>query len=66
MLFAKHLNFHCRNNITAYEDGCINLLTMEQRRLVLDMGLLHDIVNGKVDSPHLLAKIMFRTPKYRT
>lgn len=66
--FIKHLNFRCRKFCKNYEDGCAEheMLSLEQRRILLDMGLLYDIISSKIDCPHLVSKIGFRTPNYRT
>jgi hypothetical protein len=67
-IFINHLNFRYRKPINNYIDDCMGykLLPLERRRKVLDMGFLHDIINSKIDCPHLLSKITFRTPTYRT
>lgn len=66
--FIKHLNFstHQRNN--SYLDGCrfYGLLTLEERRQMLDVCLLHDILHNRLDNPELVENIYFNVPKYRT
>lgn len=43
-----------------------NLLTLEERRSLLDVGLLYDVLRNRIDCPELLANISFSVPKKRT
>lgn len=67
-IFSKHLNYLLHNSFVTYTDSCTehNLLSLEKRRVVLDMALLYDIINSNIDCPNLVSKVTFRTPKYRT
>lgn len=67
-LFINHLNFRYRKNVQSYEEGCTehNIMSLEHRRLLMDMCLLYDIVHSNLDCPALVSKITFNTPKYRT
>lgn len=67
-LFIKHLNYKTRRQSASYEEDCrhYSLMTLESRRELLDMSLLHDIVNSNVNNPNLLRHINFCTPRYRT
>lgn len=60
--FLKHLNFKCRKvgRGTPYVDACraYNLLTLEERRELLDMGLLFDVIHGRLDCPELVEKVL--------
>ncbi|XP_028170917.1 inositol 1,4,5-trisphosphate receptor-like [Ostrinia furnacalis] len=53
---------------TSYTDNCreYRMLTLEQRRKMLDMGLLHDVVRGRLDCPELVAQLALRAPARRT
>lgn len=65
--FIKHLNY--RNNVFYdYRNGCSyhKLMQLDKRRTLLDMILLHNILNGQFDCPNLLSAINVNTPKYRT
>ena len=44
----------------------LNLPTLENRRITLDLVLLFKIVNGMIDSPLLSQKIGFRAPQRGT
>lgn len=68
MKFIKYLNYQTRNNSRNYSRNChdFKMLTLYDRRLLLDMGFLFDILRGRVDCPELLADITFNTPQYRT
>lgn len=67
--FLKHLNyrsFHVNND---YELNCKyhRLLSLENRRVLLDMLFLHGICNGSIDSNDLASSILqFRVPMKRT
>ncbi|KAF9810643.1 hypothetical protein SFRURICE_021096 [Spodoptera frugiperda] len=52
----------------AYDRDCrhYNMLSLVDRRKMLDMLLLFDILRGRVDSSELLSSIYFCTPKTRT
>ena len=51
--FIKHLNFKCNTSAPSYHDSCrnFNILTLEERRVLMDMGLLHDVLRGRLDCP---------------
>ncbi|KAL4714918.1 hypothetical protein ACJJTC_014289 [Scirpophaga incertulas] len=42
------------------------MLTLEQRRKTLDMGLLYDVVRGRLDCPELVEQVALRAPARRT
>lgn len=42
------------------------LLSLEERRRVLEMGLLFDVVRGRLDCPELLMGLALRAPARRT
>jgi ribonucleases P/MRP protein subunit RPP40 len=67
-IFVNHLNFRCRQYFKTYADSCNKhgLLSLANRRIVSDMALLYDIINGNLFCPNLVSKITFRTPNYRT
>ena len=56
--FAKHLNFKCKKAEPrgSYVECCrrYNLLTLEERRQLLDMGFLFDVLTGRLDCPELV------------
>lgn len=66
--FISHLNFIFRKHTNSYEQNCriYKLLTLEERRDLLDMGLLHDILRGGLSCPDLLAGLSLRAPSRRT
>lgn len=67
-IFVNHLNYRRRFNVSSYEENCYRngMLTLEQRRAVLDAGLLYDLVHGLVDCPDLVASLKYCTPARRT
>lgn len=66
--FIKHLNFRTRKPSVSYLKDCrrYNLLTLEERRTVMDMCLLYDILRGRLDCPELLSAVSLLAPKRRT
>lgn len=66
--FTSYLHYKFKKSTGSYSQSCrlYDLLTLRERRLLMDMSLLFDIVNGKIDSPILLSQIAFNTPKFRT
>jgi hypothetical protein len=67
--FIYHINTKFnKTNRSSYIDNCLEyrMLTLEQRRKVFDMGLLHDIVCGRLDCPELVAQLPLRAPTRRT
>lgn len=67
-LFIKHLNFKTRKPNASYAEDCrhYSLMPLESRREMLDLCLLHDILNNNISNPNLLNCVEFCTPKYRT
>ncbi|XP_063827545.1 mutS protein homolog 5-like [Ostrinia nubilalis] len=65
---CKQLYAAARRTRTSYTDNCreYRMLTLEQRRKMLDMGLLHDVVRGRLDCPELVAQLALRAPARRT
>ena len=66
--FIKHLNYRRRDFSISYVDDChkYGLMTLEQRRQLLDASLLYDIVCGRVDCPELVASVSYCAPVRRT
>lgn len=69
--FLKHLNFRdgvSSDKVESYVHNCRihNLLALEERRDMLDIVLLYDILSGHIDCPDLLAQITFNVPRRRT
>lgn len=66
--FLHHLNYKFKNSAISYTESCSNygLLKLEERRQMLDMGLLYDIITGKLDCPDLLSEIAFYIPARRS
>lgn len=66
--FLDYLNFKFHHCSQDYQQNCrtYNLLTLQERRILLDMGLLFDILRGRADCPILLSSIKFNVPKKRT
>lgn len=66
--FIKHISYRQRKSVASYPQACeLNgLLTLEDRRDVLDICFLYDIIRGRVDCPHLLHGLAYCTPIRRT
>lgn len=66
--FVNYLNYQLRKPKISYEHSCktYGLLTLEDRRKLLDMSLLYDILNSHIDSPELLQSVEFNLPSRRT
>lgn len=66
-LFVKHLNYRSKIYLD-YRSSCNrhHLLPLDDRRTLLDMMLLYNIINAGVDSPTLLASINVNAPRKRT
>ncbi|KAG6464267.1 hypothetical protein O3G_MSEX014401 [Manduca sexta] len=68
--FVRHLNFVCKKASTAasYENICqtYGLITLKERRQVLDMGFLYDVIRSRLDCPEIVELISLATPKRRT
>lgn len=66
--FLKYLDFKSKQYLHTYEKRCdhYRLLSLSDRRILLDQCLLHDIINGRLDTPELLSQISFSTPTKRT
>ena len=66
--FIGYINFKCKQYHSDYTENCrsYNLLTLDERRYLLDMSFLHDVISGYLDCPELLSSISFNTPKRRT
>lgn len=58
--FLKHLSYRDHRAFTDYIDSCnfYHLLTLENRRHLVDMLFLYKICNGKIDSIELVSKIL--------
>lgn len=67
-IFVNNLNYLLRKSTRSYTDGCRqnNLLTLEERRISLDMLLLHDITGGAVDCAELVGRVGYLAPTRRT
>jgi len=46
--------------------GALNLLSLEDRRLIADRNFLLKLIQGKIDAPRLLERIGFRVPTANT
>ncbi|XP_054283380.1 uncharacterized protein LOC129000440 [Macrosteles quadrilineatus] len=64
--FARMMGVRCGYN---YRDvpveeleSLLNLHTLAKRRDVADLAFLLKLINGKIDSPQLLEKLLFRVP----
>lgn len=64
----KHLNFRSYATNVSYLEACRKnkLLSLEERRTLLDMLLLYDILHGRVDCPELVGGIFYNVPRRRT
>ena len=67
--FIGYLNYRSSTKpLPSYAENCKqhNLMTLEQRRTLLDMMLLFDILNSQLDSSELIEAIRFNVPRRRT
>ena len=66
--FVDHLNYRSRTSHRSYLDSCRHhgLLTLQERRDMLDMSLLYDVLNGHIDSTGLVASVAYCAPRRRT
>lgn len=66
--FTKFINFKTFKSFSSYNDSCKinNLLPLEQRRILLDMLYLYDILNSNIDCPELIGSLGLNVPKKRT
>ncbi|CAG9120906.1 unnamed protein product [Plutella xylostella] len=57
-----------RYSVNTYLDGCRknNIPTLEERRILLDMGFLYDLMLGRVDCGSLVGSVTYRAPRRRT
>ncbi|KAJ0169577.1 hypothetical protein K1T71_013710 [Dendrolimus kikuchii] len=67
-IFCNHINYLSRISPNSYKDSCSShrLLSLDERRTVLDMSLLYEIVHSRVDCPELVSKLAYNVPRYRT
>lgn len=66
--FINYLNYRTQSSYTTYEDSCIghNMLSLNNRRILLDMMLLYDILHGLMDCSELVRAVGLCTPRRRT
>lgn len=66
--FLKYLNYRTKCPSASYKSSCErhNVMSLEDRRVLLDMGFLYDIVTSYVDCPNLVSEIKYFTPKTNT
>lgn len=66
--FLKHLNYILKRRKMDYIANCreLKLMTLEERRTMLDMGLLYDILHGRLDCPELIERLSLCVPRRRT
>lgn len=66
--FLKHLNYILKRRKMDYIVNCreLKLMTLEERRTMLDMGLLYDILHGRLDCPELIERLSLCVPRRRT
>lgn len=66
--FISFLCYRTRRSYLNYEEGCngFHLLSLENRRIMLDMMLLYDLMNSRVDCPELVGRVLFLAPRRRT
>lgn len=64
--FLGHLTYslNLAKKLQSYEErlSFFKLLSLQNRRRVLDNSFMFKLVNGSIESPYLLSKIMFRAP----
>ena len=61
--FVRHLNYRDRSAAATYLQSCRQhkMLTAEERRTLLDMAFLYDIVRGNIDCTKLVEGISYST-----
>jgi hypothetical protein len=67
-IFVKHLNYRLRSPpSTTYKENCkkYNLLTLADRRKLMDICFLYDIVRGNVDCAELIESVGYNVPTLR-
>lgn len=66
--FVKFLNFRTFTTPSTYESNCEvhHMLPLHKRRILLDMMLLYNVINSKIDCPELIAELGIRVPLRRT
>lgn len=67
--FVKHLNFRSYRHFRDYQEACLHhhLMTLENRRSLADMCLLHGLCNSYIDCPELSSRLLrFCVPARRT
>lgn len=67
--FLKHLDFKANHTRIGYSESCKfhNLDTLYNRRLLLNMMFLYDVINNKIDSPELTSLFVnLNAPNKRT
>lgn len=68
-IFVKHLDYRTHNRFTDYNTSCRRhkLTSLENRRHLLDMTLLHDVCSGTIDCTDLInSMLQLATPSKRT
>lgn len=66
--FLSHINYKFKERVSSYINNCrlFKLLSLQERRNLLDMGLLFDILRGGIDCPSLLSGLSLCAPVRRT
>jgi len=69
--FLRYISFKCsipREPHSSYNPllSLLNLLTLEHRRISLDLWFLYKLLNGNVDCPDFLSRLTFYTPAFNT
>lgn len=67
--FLKYLNYKKQIYSQNYREACShhNLTSLQNRRTLMDMALLHGLCNGYIDCPELTSRVLrFCTPRRRT
>lgn len=67
-IFIRHLKYRFpKPEARTYKESCkqYGLTTLEDRRRILDLCLLYDIVKGIVDCPDLIESIKYNAPSRR-
>ncbi|CAH2107680.1 unnamed protein product [Euphydryas editha] len=69
--FVNHLNKKChkhKSTASTYVKNCRihNLLTLEERRQMLDLCFLYDVIHGRFNCPELIERVSLCVPTRRT
>jgi len=64
----QRLDWTDQHNIPCYEDRCavLKLQSLENRRLMFDVMLVFDVLNGRIESSELMSLLNYNVKQYNT